>query len=174
MDKFKQSKLEITVILPPKYSSDPLKGVCNYLNKYLLKYNAQVEGFVLSYQNIKFQSKMGEFLLDSPWIKFKVECDFLVFAPEIGSRMSGHVSKQSNEYISLILYGTFHVIIHKDSIPTKYVFQTLDQEEYDKRKTSYVGQWCSLDKILEEGSLVEFKVIKLIRMEQVSIVGELY
>ncbi|KAI9223840.1 hypothetical protein BC828DRAFT_374962 [Blastocladiella britannica] len=105
------------VHLPPKFMLSPSKGVEDHLNRMLLKFNERLGGVILSYSNVSFLSDRAEILYDSPFAHFSVQCDMLLFAPEVGSRIRGIINKQSPTHIGLLVSNLFNASIPKADIP---------------------------------------------------------
>lgn len=94
-------------------------------------------------------SSQGGFVGDSPWLHFWVQARWLVFAPKVGHRLTGMVTSQTADHISLLLLGYFTVSIG--------AIQAGAHHRWSGHSWMRIGDGVSV----QNGSALEFEVIQV-------------
>ncbi|KAJ8936021.1 hypothetical protein NQ314_012525 [Rhamnusium bicolor] len=89
--------------LHPIHLNDFNKSIRDILSGGIAKYNKNLSGILLGYQNIKLPVDIGFINYDSCYIHIDLEADFFVFKPEIGKEMQGVVNRKNQLYPQLML-----------------------------------------------------------------------
>lgn len=71
----------------------------------------------MAFKNIKLLNRKSEIVDESPFIRFNVKADCLVFKPQRGMEISGTVNMVGLHYIGLIVGGLFNASIPEDLMP---------------------------------------------------------
>ncbi|KAJ1984591.1 hypothetical protein H4R34_000563 [Dimargaris verticillata] len=115
--EFTEAHVRLLVALPPCFMGDPLRGVYEHLNCFLMKNVPSVGGIILSYAHVKVLTKYGRVVGDNPFLQFWVSAKVMVWAPPIGAILLGQINIQSADHLGLLLYNTFNVSIPASQIP---------------------------------------------------------
>ncbi|KAI8919744.1 hypothetical protein BC831DRAFT_419087 [Entophlyctis helioformis] len=166
---FTRITAQIHIHLPPAFAANPLDGVKDYLNTFVMRYIPELSGVVLSYSDIEFQESAGLIINESPFSHFYIKAVFVLFSPTVGTPLYGVVNKVSPDHIGLLVYGVFNASIPSSEIPRdEYVWDT---DGMAWKVTSSVDH---SDLFVAPGSVVKFDVAKLVTANQMlSISGSL-
>ncbi|KAJ1972592.1 hypothetical protein H4R35_004587 [Dimargaris xerosporica] len=115
--EFTEAHVRLLVALPPCFMGDPLRGVYEHLNCFLMKNVPSVGGIILSYAHVKILTKYGRVVGDNPFLQFWVSAKVMVWAPPVGAALLGQINIQSADHLGLLLYNTFNVSIPASQIP---------------------------------------------------------
>ena len=98
--------------LPPRAMFRPRPTVESILDKRLLRYNRDFfDGSVLmAYKNLKL-AQSGAIFNGSPQITLSATFDALVFQPQVGANLVGHVNKLGRGHIGMLVAGIFNASI---------------------------------------------------------------
>ncbi|KAI9592659.1 hypothetical protein BDF19DRAFT_450537 [Syncephalis fuscata] len=146
--EFKRITVRINVTLPPCYVANPLVGVQEQLNRFVLRYMSEVDGVVLAYGPIQFLQRNARIMYDSPFSHFFISTTLLVWRPSIGMILAGTINLQSRDHIGVLLHGTFNASIPSDLIPKdRYRWKDRPKHEIESADDSSTahGQWISRD-----------------------------
>ena len=102
-DPFHILKSTVQVTVHPSKSTDALFSIKEKLSNMLLKYNENMQGVPLTFENISFQpdKQYARIIGEYPWLHVEITTEFTIFRPIIGQRLFGRVNKV---YIYLYLY----------------------------------------------------------------------
>jgi len=120
----------VEIPVPPIHMNDLKSGAMIYLNKYLFTYVPELEGVVLAYRRLKSLSSTGRLLERQPHIMVSVSVHFLVFAPKVGSTLTGMVTRVGFDHIGLTVHGVFNASIPSDRLPPEYSRDTENDRFY--------------------------------------------
>lgn len=154
---------EMYVSLAPQYLALPLDGVKQqHLDHMVMNYHAKAHGVVVGYDHVTIESSnpLGdETLLPiddlTPYSFFWVRADLMVWAPQLGDTLEGHIYMQTASHLGLLVNDTFNALIKKHNLPLGWEFQASDADT-----DSRYGLWLD-----ESGQRVEGKIkftVKLI------------
>ena len=135
----------IHIHLYPNQLNNIHHSVVQHINtQYIMQYNNDIDGTILSYSDIQYNSNTGTILYDRPHINFSLNCTILLYKPVVGCIIHGTVNKITNDYISCLMYNTFNITINYNSIPPAYKYNhTTNQWIYNNQ---YIIQ---LDAVLQ-------------------------
>ncbi|XP_070198792.1 DNA-directed RNA polymerase I subunit RPA43-like [Littorina saxatilis] len=68
-------------------------------------------GALIAYSNIKLLRDNGRVIDDAPFIHFKIQADFVLFRPSVGSCLRGVVNKVGKDHIGLLVHDHFNVSV---------------------------------------------------------------
>lgn len=177
---FAQQTISFYLALSPCAHDFPLEGLCaEHISPLLLTYYPPLKGVVLSYDNPRIsehpddqqgpqasssnQAKtvlarsIDEYAVTFVWLT----ADFLLFRPQRGTHMEGHVNLQNESILGLMCYNYFNAVIERYRLPKdwRWVGDDEDVEGKWKQKAGKEGEgyWVDGDGKKVEGKLV-FKV----------------
>ncbi|AET39838.1 DNA-directed RNA polymerase I subunit RPA43 Ecym_5043 [Eremothecium cymbalariae DBVPG len=158
--------VSLYVSLAPVYQQQPLEGIKRqHLNPMVMKYNADVSGVILGYENVSILSEdpLSEDSTDSPahsLIKLTPDTPFgftwcqlnlIVWSPQIGDIVEGWIFIQSASHIGLLIHDAFNASIKKNSIPNNWTFIHTDesgstmgengQDSIGVKRSRSLGHW---------------------------------
>ncbi|AMD21067.1 HEL214Wp [Eremothecium sinecaudum] len=125
------------VSMVPIYQQNPLEGIRRqHLNPMLMKYNSDVGGVVLGYENISLVDenpfgdetkdaediKLVKLTADTPFGFSWCKVDLIVWAPQVGDIVEGWIFIQSASHIGLLIHDAFNASIKKNNIPSDWTF----------------------------------------------------
>ncbi|TGZ83970.1 hypothetical protein EX30DRAFT_296123, partial [Ascodesmis nigricans] len=126
-------------------SLSPLHGIAkHHLDPLLMTFFEPVDGVVIAYRNIRFQSPTARIINESPFAHVWVEVEMLVWRPRKGMVVKGHVNLVSKSHIGLLVDNTWNV-----SIPLARIPDTWKWVEAAKAGEGH-GYWSN-----DEGAKVE-------------------
>ncbi|KAF7270094.1 RNA polymerase I subunit F [Rhynchophorus ferrugineus] len=99
--------------LHPAQLGDFGQSIKDELGKRTAKYDKNVKGVLLGFENVKLNSHLGTIGLDNCYIHIDVRADFYVFLPKKGMILQGMVTKTSKDHVGCLLYNTFNVSLPK-------------------------------------------------------------
>ena len=91
----------------------------------------------MAMQNIKLLNQRSVIVDESPFIRFTVTADCLVFKPLRGMEIEGTVNMLGLHYIGLIVGGLFNASIPEDLLP--------EGSYYDNKVKSWIINGCPLE-----------------------------
>lgn len=104
------------VHLPPHYIGRIQEGVNEALNALLMKWNEELGGVVLAYNNASLTEDHGKLIGASAYIHFHVSLKVLLWMPSIGAELTGTVNHISVDHVGLVTAGVFSVAIEADHL----------------------------------------------------------
>jgi hypothetical protein len=83
------------VALSPEAVSNPIIYIKKQINGLLHKYHEELNGILLSYSNLKFESgkEYARIIGEQPWLHVNVQTKCIVFRTEKGYLVNGRVLK---------------------------------------------------------------------------------
>ncbi|KAJ8323845.1 hypothetical protein QVD99_007004 [Batrachochytrium dendrobatidis] len=154
---FVQIQAQVRICISPSFITTPLEGVKNYLNTFIMRYIAELDGVVLAYENVKLVTKNGHIMNESPFIFFNAQAKFTLFSPKVGSILYGVVNKVSPDHIGLLVYGVFNTSIPSSHICNKKF--SWDAEGYAWKFESAIDHSTMF---IATNSIIKFSVDSLI------------
>eukprot|EP01083_Nonionella_stella_P044401 119567_1 len=118
------------------------------LNDFLMRYEAQLNGVVLSYSNVKIRDSLRTLLFERPYVAVQVGVEFVVLVLKEGSVLVGHVTKLGDGYVGLVTAGALPVKIPREIMFPEYKFA--------QSQSSWVGDGSQI----HVGAQVRFSVVK--------------
>ncbi|CAJ0880362.1 2382_t:CDS:10, partial [Entrophospora sp. SA101] len=110
---------KILIDFPPAAYKNPTESVYTIMNSLIMKYNEQLGGFVISYENLVKLDDSGYIFEDSPYVHFFVQADWTIWSAPNGSKLIGKVVGQSNNHIGLLVLDIFNVKIPYTNMPNE-------------------------------------------------------
>lgn len=165
---FQVVRTSLYVSVAPCHVANPTNGIkAQHLDPLIMTYFPMAHGVVLAYCNITVSKE--HHALDShdqpvtiarvgdstPFAFMWVSVDLLVWHPQTGDILQGHVYMQTASHIGLLVHDTFNAAIRFRSIPQDWEFvpsQADEREGEDSRFKSY-GHWVDGSGTKIEGKL---------------------
>ncbi|KAH0608145.1 uncharacterized protein H6S33_002197 [Morchella sextelata] len=111
-------------------SFTPINGLRkDHLDPLLMSYYEPLDGVVIAYDNIRFESDKARIAAESPFAHVWVTVDFLVWKPKKGDVLQGWVNLQSASHVGLLVENTWNVSIPKEKIPESWSYHEVGEEE---------------------------------------------
>ncbi|CAG97892.1 DNA-directed RNA polymerase I subunit RPA43 [Kluyveromyces lactis] len=144
------------VSLAPIYQQLPKEGIMRqHLNGMVMKYNADVGGVILGYENLSIlgeepteeDEKLMKLTADTPFAFTWCNVEVIVWQPQVGDTIEGWIFIQSASHIGLLIHDAFNASIKKNNIPNDWTFihneETTEngQDSTDDRKFQSLGHW---------------------------------
>ncbi|GAV53689.1 hypothetical protein ZYGR_0AK01910 [Zygosaccharomyces rouxii] len=163
------------VSLAPIYQQHPEQGIMKqHLNPMVMKYNSQVNGMVLGYDNLRIldadplndedaPNKMVKLTADTPFGFTWCDVNLYVWQPQVGDIIEGWIFIQSASHIGLLIHDAFNASIKKNNIPMDWTFvdeeddNSREQSQDDTQRFRSLGHWVDQDGGRIDGKL-KFKV----------------
>lgn len=147
---------EMYVSLAPQYLALPLDGVKQqHLDHMVMNYHAKARGVVVGYDHVSIESNnpLGEETLLpiddlTPYSFFWVRADLMVWAPQIGDVLEGHIYMQTASHLGLLVNDTFNALVKKHNLPLGWQFQPSDADT-----DSRYGLWLDENEQRVEGKI---------------------
>ncbi|KAI5858812.1 hypothetical protein BZA05DRAFT_382524 [Tricharina praecox] len=137
-------------------SLSPITGVQkHHLDPLLMTFFEPVDGVIVGYDNIRFESAEGRINAEAPYPHVWTTVDLLVWSPTKGMVLKGWVNLQSASHIGLLVDNTWNVSIPFARIPEMWKYKdaaagTEDGMEVDQGAESVEGAWVD-----EKGERIE-------------------
>jgi len=127
-------------------SLSPITGVQkHHLDPLLMTYFEPVDGVVIGYDNVRFESSEGRINAEAPYPHVWTTVDLLVWRPAKGMVLKGWVNLQSASHIGLLIDNTWNVSIPFARIPKTWKYKDAVAEpedmEVDQGAESAEGAW---------------------------------
>lgn len=161
---FTSSRVSLKIALLPRDTSNPMSAVQAQLNNMLLKYNENLNGVPVAFSDLHFPKgkDSGRIISDSYWIHVDVMTSIVTFRPNVGTRLTGKITKLTDSHVSLLIYGMFNASISGEEMKCKYTYN------YG------ASSWQSEEGDLLDGDTIEFEVVSLLHAKGVlNIAGKL-
>lgn len=116
---------KIHLTFPPHGFSDIKKTIRSTLNLTKIGlYDAELDGIILAYRNLKILNNLWEIRYDSPGLHVNIQGEFYVFKPKIGITLEGIVQRITKMYIGVIIYRVFTAAIRLDDKTDRYEIES--------------------------------------------------
>ena len=136
---FKAVRVVQHMILPPSYIGRIGVGVIEDLNRRILKFSSEHQGFILAYSKPQVLQRAAVIHDEQSGLHFDVQTDLYLFTPKVGSILQGTVNHiQNTTHVGCLVYGCFNATVLRRS------------KGSSKRKNG-----------MERGQSIRFKVVKL-------------
>lgn len=136
---FKSVRVVQHMILPPSYIGRIGVGVIEDLNRRILKFSSEHQGFILAYSKPRVLQRAAVIHDEQSGLHFDVQTDLYLFAPKVGSILQGTVNHiQNTTHVGCLVYGCFNATVLRRS------------KGSSKRKNG-----------MERGQSITFKVVNL-------------
>ncbi|KAK6626935.1 hypothetical protein RUM44_009412 [Polyplax serrata] len=109
--------------LPPCFLTNIKTGIFFMLNNALKKYDPNLDGILIGYQNVKIlmDDRTGLIPMGVADIRINVSVEFFIFQPKIGGFLQGVVNKKSSQHIGCLVHKYFNATILKpDNVEYKF------------------------------------------------------
>jgi len=131
-------------------SLSPTTGVQkHHLDPLLMTYYEPVDGVVIAYDNIRFETSTARIIAEAPYAHVWTTVDLLVWHPTKGMVLQGWVNLQSASHIGLLVDNTWNVSIPFARIPEGWKY-TEGEDAEDEDGAAVEGAWVD-----ENGKKVE-------------------
>lgn len=115
---FREVKVELTLPVPAPYTGGmELLAAEEYLDSKLLKYDANLQGALVCYSDLRFGSDFGTFQDEQPDVLFTFACKLLLFAPKQDDLLTVRVTTIEEGHIIAQTAGVFNVLIPSSKYP---------------------------------------------------------
>ncbi|KAK9914793.1 hypothetical protein WJX75_000622 [Coccomyxa subellipsoidea] len=145
----RRCKARFALDLHPSHCSDAMAGVKEQLNAWLLRWNHDVGGVMLSYSNPTLETAQARIHPYFPYFHVDVAAEMDLFSPAPGHTITGQVNKIGTDYIGLLVLGIFNAAIGHQNIRAEFQHSAMDNSWVSKRESSH----C-----IKEGTNVIFTV----------------
>lgn len=138
------------IALAPSHIGNQSSAIKATLNNFLFKYNLDLDGIPLIYEEIKATkgNECSKIIGEQPFLHQSVTTNVVIFKPIVGEIITGTIKNVSSTVISLLVYGMFNASIACNHLSKNYT--------YNENSNS----WESQDGDMSEGDVVVFKVLK--------------
>ncbi|EIE22265.1 hypothetical protein COCSUDRAFT_66534 [Coccomyxa subellipsoidea C-169] len=126
-----------------------MTGVKEQLNAWLLRWNHDLDGVMLSYSSPILESTQARIHPYFPYFHVDVAANVDLFSPAPGQLITGQVNKIGADYIGLLVLGIFNAAIGHQNIRAEFQHSAADNSWVSRRETSHR---------IEEGTNVIFTV----------------
>lgn len=165
--------VELYLSLAPIYLQDPIRGIVRqHLNPMLMRYNAQVGGVVIGFDDLEIldadphaseepSHKLVKITPDTPFSFLWCRLNLFVWQPRVGDTLEGSIFIQSPSHIGLLIHDTFNASIKKNHIPYDWEFVPIEDRDSTLQKsngeTRSFGHWVDTNGQQIDGK-IKFKV----------------
>ncbi|GAB5357056.1 hypothetical protein AAMO2058_000341400 [Amorphochlora amoebiformis] len=108
---FRLVECRLPIFLQPSRFGDLGKAVQEQLNSLLFTYAPKLGGVIVAYSKVKVQEPTGKIFNNFSHVKIAVSTRFLLYAPSVGSYITGRVNKVGPDFVGLITEGVFNVSV---------------------------------------------------------------
>lgn len=121
---FYRARVNSKVAIEPCRLENALAAVKERLNAALFKYNDEIGGVPVLYEDLRFLpgKSCARIFGELPWLHVEVQAEFVIFRPVVGQKTFGRVSKASATHVSVLIYGMFNVTISADNLGQNFVY----------------------------------------------------
>ncbi|KAI5785952.1 hypothetical protein EDC01DRAFT_198169 [Geopyxis carbonaria] len=132
-------------------SLSPIYGVeKHHLEPLLMRFFEPVDGVVIAYDNIRFETHTAKIISESPYAHVWTTVDMLVWRPRKGMVLQGWVNLQSASHIGLLVENMWNVSIPVAEIPNDWQYNggvssesLLQPDEMELQGNSAHGCWVT-------------------------------
>ena len=137
---FREVRTKLQLKLLPSNLSNVHGAVLRELSFMLLRIEPTLGGVPLAIKSMKIEGASAPIFEDHPHVHVNVAVNFLLFAPETGSIISGIVNNLADDTVGLLILNTFNAVIPRDEMPLDFAF------DYKKSSwtSSTTGQCLSI------------------------------
>ena len=124
--------VSLYLTISPRYSywsaggspeQSPIAGVRkDHLDPMLMSHFEPVDGVVLGYNNVRFESDTARIVAESPFARAWVTVDLLVWRPRRGMLLQGWVNLSSASHMGLLVENTWNVAVGREKIPADWTW----------------------------------------------------
>lgn len=166
---FQKLTTSLYVSLAPCHNSNPINGIKEqHLDPLIMTYFSKAKGVVLAYSNIrlnddnKSEDTSGNAITiakvegSSPFTFFWITVDLLIWRPQLGDILEGHIYMQTPSHIGILVHDTFNASIKKMNIPNDWSFIPSQKDEYSEENSNNFksfGYWVDENEMKIEGKL---------------------
>ena len=128
--------------LAPISQKYPLEGLCaEHISPLILTYYPPLDGVLLSYSNARLSEKpfgnntqgaLGECVDEYAVTWCWVTAEFLIFKPNKGQWLEGHVNLQNEGHIGLVCWNLFNTSIERRRLPKDWVWRSAEEAATDE------------------------------------------
>jgi DNA-directed RNA polymerase subunit E'/Rpb7 len=119
---FREVRTKLQLKLLPSNLSNIHGAVLRELSFMLLRIEPTLGGVPLSVKSMKIEGASAPIFEDQPHVHVNVAVNFLLFAPETGSIISGIVNNLADDTVGLLILNTFNAVISRDEMPPDFAF----------------------------------------------------
>eukprot|EP00347_Sterkiella_histriomuscorum_P023312 403335132 len=117
---FKESQVIDKIMLHPSDTVNIKHSIMKELNKKLMKWDDQVRGVFVSFQNVQIlNGGKGRIMDDFAWIQYNVRFTVTYAQPKIDDRIYGTVKDIQLGHMTLSVYNILTVIVNLESLDSK-------------------------------------------------------
>jgi DNA-directed RNA polymerase I subunit RPA43 len=128
--------------ISPISLAQPLEGLCaEHLSPLILTYHPLFRAVILSYSNVRLGEQpttststepvlaksIDEYAVSFVW----VTADFLLFNPQKGDRIEGHVNLQDKSHVGLVCWNLFNASIERKRLPKTWAWKAMTSRDYN-------------------------------------------
>jgi DNA-directed RNA polymerase I subunit RPA43 len=108
---FKQIELKEHMCLSPSYIGRLREGIDEELSKKVMTFCDKLQGVIVAYDRIQLVQRHGSLVEESPFLHFEVKVNYIVFQPQVDSKLVGVVNKFGYDHIGCLVHGCFNASI---------------------------------------------------------------
>ena len=99
--------------LSPRYIGKIDVGIRETLDSDLLKYSEELSGIIVCYKQVQCLETSGCIMDETPFLYFIVNVKYIIFRPQVGSKLKGVVNKVGHSHFGCIVHECFNASVHK-------------------------------------------------------------
>ena len=148
--QFQKCEINMKIALAPAHIGHQSSAIKATLNSFLFKYNLDLDGIPLLYEEIKTTkgNECSRIIGEQPYLHQNINTTVVMFKPIVGELITGTIKSISSNLISLLVYGMFNASISSSQIAKSYA--------YNESSNS----WESPDGDMSEGDVITFKILR--------------
>eukprot|EP01124_Arcella_intermedia_P024074 TRINITY_DN3981_c0_g1_i1.p1 TRINITY_DN3981_c0_g1~~TRINITY_DN3981_c0_g1_i1.p1 ORF type:complete len:349 (-),score=113.44 TRINITY_DN3981_c0_g1_i1:26-1072(-) len=117
MANWKELDVCMEVSLWPSSLNDLTVYLNTELSRHLMKFVPSLGGVLLSWSNLRLLEPSAHIFWERPEIHLKIGLSVVVFSPDVGDELVGTVTSKGTDYISLLVYSTWHATLKSSEVP---------------------------------------------------------
>lgn len=117
---FQQIEHTEHMCLPPSYIGRLKEGINEELSRKLMKFCEKLEAVIVAYDRIELLQRHGSIVDESPFLHFDVKVKYIVFKPEVDSKLVGEVNKFGYDHIGCLVHGCFNASVARPRVQNGY------------------------------------------------------
>lgn len=102
--------------LSPSYIGRLREGIDEELSKKIMKFCDKLQGVIVAYDKIQLLQRHASIVEESPFIHFEVKVNYIVFQPQVDSKLIGVVNKFGYDHIGCLVHECFNASISNPRI----------------------------------------------------------
>ena len=185
-------KAELTCeVHPALLGEDLLLSARQKLDHLVLKWRTEWQGALLAYKDERLVTEDDQaprVLPFLPYVQLSIAANLLVFAPTVGCTLLGKVHKIGNDYVGMLVLGVFNAVLPAANLGRAYLpnlrgskgggskagLGSVVSEDKKKKKKATSSEVDANTTLIEEGSLVKFRVEELkVESDLLTIIGSM-